>query len=631
MIYKKILEDLRLRFQPLKKKVIKNSQRGLGVYEHEETVYLYYSSITIGPKYNISYSNDGFSFQLKKMNLIIDAGDGLAGQFTTVSKFKIYEHPLEKNHFSLLFLAQLGYKNNLNIACSRDLIHWRRCKKINNIDEPGSIVKNYLLHKNFIMYFGSKNISLAYSTDGTNWKISTTPVLSPRENYFDKNDLEIENAFLTDKGILVIYHNKNVNGPIYEYSVGAALFDKNNPEKLLWRTRHPIWKSTKEWRGVKVSPIGVVLLHEKLISYWDVGNEAIYAVVYSFFKLHIPTITQNVSLNLERSHLNPILAPQNENHWESFNVFNPATIYEAGKVHIFYRAQGYDYVSTVGYASSKDGITVDERLDKPIFTPQHHLKSKKHRQPNLDPFSSGGGFGGCEDPRVTIIDDRLYMVYVANDGNLPRLALTSISVKDFLAKRWFWETPVLISPPGVVDKSGCILPEKINGKYVIFHRIFPNILIDFVDSLDFKGYTWLKGEFSIDIRKNKWDSLKIGIGAPPIKTKDGWLLIYYDVDDKDGAKYKIGAMLLDLNNPVKVLHRTDAPILEPLARYENEGFKPGIAYPCGAVVIKETLFVYYGGADSVVCVATANLDHFLSELKHSEIAKLEPAIIKRIL
>jgi len=208
------------------------------------------------------------------------------------------------------------------------------------------------------------------------------------------------------------------------------------------------------------------------------------------------------------------------------------------------------------------------------------------------------------------------MTYVAFDGySPPRVALTSIHINDFLTQNWQWKKPVLISPPGVVDKNACILPEKIKGKYVIFHRIFPNILIDFVDDLDFDGTTrFLKGEFRIRPRASYWDSRKVGAGAPPIKTKDGWILIYQAVGDRDPGRYKIGAMLLDLKDPTHFLYRSKEPILEPEVWYENEGWKSGVIYPCGTVVIKDSLLVYYGGADKVTCVASVKLDELLDYL-----------------
>lgn len=332
---------------------------------------------------------------------------------------------------------------------------------------------------------------------------------------------------------------------------------------------------------------------------------------------------------LEKVGGNPILQPILEHSWESKLVFNPAAVYEAEKVHLVYRAVGDNDISVLGYASSKDGIHIDERLKKPIYVPKESFESN-HQTPKVCfvAFMSGGGCGGCEDPKITKIGNRFYMTYVAwNGSNLPRVALTSISVDDFLDHRWHWEKPVLISPPGVIDKSCCLFPERIRGKYVILHRIFPNILMDFVDDLSFDGKTkWLKGDFAIKPRKASWDSHKISPGAPPIKTKDGWLLIYHAVGNQDSSRYKIGAMLLDLKDPTSILYRSNRPILQPSEWYENEGHKRGVVYPSGAVVFKNQLFVYYGGADTVVCAASAPLSQFLDQLKSSGTAELEPVM-----
>ena len=331
----------------------------------------------------------------------------------------------------------------------------------------------------------------------------------------------------------------------------------------------------------------------------------------------------NIRLSLERFEGNPILKPDNNHRWETKAVFNPAAIYEDGKIHILYRAIGESDVSVLGYASSLDGLHIHERLDKPVYVPREPFEGVNASHTHLSEMSGvyvsgGGGMGGCEDPRLTRIGDQIYMTYVAYDGHShPRVALSSIRIDDFLNRKWNWKKPVLISPPYVVDKNACILPEKINGKYVIFHRIFPNILIDFVDNLDFDGETrWLEGQFKIPTRalSSDWDNLKVGCGPPPIKTKEGWLLIYQAVSTLDESHYKIGAMLLDLKDPTKVLARTRSPILEPAASYENEGWKAGVVYPCGAVVINGRLFVYYGGADTVVCVASVKLEPFLEQL-----------------
>ncbi len=110
--------------------------------------------------------------------------------------------------------------------------------------------------------------------------------------------------------------------------------------------------------------------------------------------------------------------------------------------------------------------------------------------------------------------------------------------------------------------------------------------------------------------------------SPPIKTGYGWLLLYHAIDHKDPGKYKLGAMILDLKDPTKILYRSKKPVLEPDEYYENEGFKAGVIYSCGAVVVNGRLIVYYGGADSVSCVATAKLDEFLKGLISDKEPKL---------
>lgn len=489
-----------------------------------------------------------------------------------------------------------------------------------------------------------RTVRFAVSTDGLDfvfknlargfYKPSKIPskyqkILKPRPGYFDHGKITIESISKIPSGNLIIYHSQTDD---YHFYVGAAVLSPD--EKLTWRSDVPVWETSNKWHDSQVNYIGSVNLKGKILGYWLIDQKRVFATVYPSFKLRTNSVLRNVSLSLNRSDTNPLIKPSLENSWESFNTFNPAAIYEGGKVHILYRAQGFDFVSVVGYASSRDGINVDEKLTYPIYTPKEDFEwiHPTTTGPNLDPYSSGGGFGGIEDPRITKIGDRIYMLYVAYNGvDAQRIALTSISVDDFLSHRWLWEKPVLISPPNVIDKSAVIFPEKINGKYVIMHRVFPNLLIDFVDDLNFDGDRWLKGEYRIPVRPQMWDSRKIGAGAPPIKTNRGWLLIYYATCDQEGAsRYLIGAMLLDLKDPTKVICRSKRPILTPQASYENEGFKAGIVYPCGAVVIDGVLYVYYGGADSFVCVATADLKTFLDDLCYRESPQLESTFIRQI-
>jgi predicted GH43/DUF377 family glycosyl hydrolase len=482
-----------------------------------------------------------------------------------------------------------------------------------------------------VRYSGEHNIfSYTISKDGKLWKEEKL-VLTGRRGMFDDGSLMPELCFMVEEGIILLYTSRKKQAGGEVFSVGVALFDSNDPSVLLWRSEKPIWEQHTQWKDLHVKPIGMVLFDQHIYMYVQVEGQGMHvillpsAVILSHVRYH------SVSPKLERHQKNPLISPSQSNAWEAFTTFNAAALYADEKFHIVYRAQGYDYVSVLGYASSKDGISIDEKLDAPIYHPREQFEFVGD---DVDPqriakqFMSGGGYGGCEDPRMTLIDGKVYMTYVAFDGyNPPRVALTSIDLEKFLSKNWQWERPVLISPPDVVDKNAVIFPEKIQGKYVIMHRIFPDILIDFVDSLQFDGKSWLEGRHKIMPRADKWDSRKIGAGPPPLKTKDGWLLIYQAVGNQDAGKYKIGAMLLDLNDPTKVLYRTNSPILQPEVWYENEGFKAGVVYPCGAVIKDNVLFVYYGGADSHVCVATAYVDEFLDHMKRQEEVSLKPAIL----
>lgn len=330
--------------------------------------------------------------------------------------------------------------------------------------------------------------------------------------------------------------------------------------------------------------------------------------------------------NLKRSNKNPIIKPEANVYWESKAVFNPSAIYHDGKVHVIYRAIGDSDISVFGYTESRDGFNFDKSSKKLAY----YSKGKQAVKKEIDPkilYSSGGGWGGgCEDPRLTLLGDKVYMIYTLFDGwGSLRIALTSISLNDFINKRFNWKEPALISPPGEIHKNWVLFPEKIKGKYAIMHSFSPKILIDYFNSLDeLDGKKFIRSNNSRPVDNTRtWDSWFRGVGPSPIKTKYGWLIIYHAMDHKNPDRYRIGAMILDTKDPAKVLYRSNEPILEPEKLYENEGYKSGVIYSCGAVVNKKgELFVYYGGADKVSCVATANLDKFLKELITNKVPKI---------
>ncbi|OGI59550.1 hypothetical protein A2814_03200 [Candidatus Nomurabacteria bacterium RIFCSPHIGHO2_01_FULL_38_19] len=314
------------------------------------------------------------------------------------------------------------------------------------------------------------------------------------------------------------------------------------------------------------------------------------------------------SWQFKRDSSNPIITPIKIHPFEAKATFNPAAIRlgpgKNKKIHILYRALSEDNTSSIGYASSKDGIHIDERLTEPIYVPTEKFESKK-----VD-----GGNSGCEDPRLTKIGKNIYMCYTAFDGiGPPRVAITSITEKDFLKKDWKWKKPVIITPEGFNDKDTCIFPDKINGEYFILHRVGNEMCGDYFKSLNFSKELVKKCMRIIGPRVNSWDSLKVGICAPPLKTKYGWLLLYHGVS-KSHNTYRLGAVLLDLSDPTVVLARSTDSIFEPKEEYEKVGIVSNVVFPCGMIEKDGRLYIYYGAADTVVGVATMKLDIILQAL-----------------
>jgi len=602
---------------------VENTAKILGVAQNNKDFFLYF---LLGRSNDRSLhflsSQNGYEFSKNSLSLsVIDNSQKEERKFDWQS---LRLAKVEENFF-LTYKSTSPKTPQLFGAISKDLVHWEKTGEVDHITEIGTIVPHYKYRGQHIMYYGEKEISLAHSGFLYQWNTFAEPVLSPRKKFFDSHGLEFGNTFVLDDRILLLYYVKNTTEKHVKYSVGAAFFDINDPTECIERSDTPFWEFPDEYQYKDIRPLGSVLNEHELLFYWIVNEAEILVTSCLAPNRNLPIKQKSFSAILKKSEKNPIIAPNPENPWESRATFNSAAVYEDGKVHFIYRALGDKDLSVLGYATSSDGITIDERLQEPIYIPREPFETPGQNvfKTFADHFASGGGYGGVEDPRITKVDDTLYMTYVAFDGaNPPRVALTSIEVSDFLNRRWDkWKSPKLISAPGMVNKNAVIFPEKINGKYVVFHRIYPNILVDYVDDLDFDNY--LQGHYFIPPRKNYWDSKKIGAGAPPIKTDDGWLFVYQSVGYQEPHKYKIGAMLLDLHKPTKVLHRTSTPIIEPVEAYENEGFKSGVVYPCGAVAMNNKLHIYYGGADTVVCAASTDLDHFLHEMKHDRQPRLK--------
>ena len=293
-------------------------------------------------------------------------------------------------------------------------------------------------------------------------------------------------------------------------------------------------------------------------------------------------------MKLIRHPENPLLEPISDHPWESRNVFNCAVLNHNGKVVLVYRGQGTDNdVSHLGYAESPDGVHFI-RLAEPIFSPKDSTE-----------------VNGVEDPRLTVLDGRIQMLYTA--WSPAAIQVGRASTTDFHT----WERHGIVFP-GPDNKDAALFPRKIGGRYVAFHRVPPSMWVAYSDDLQ----TWSDYREIMRPREDCYDNLKLGAGGPPIETELGWFVIYHGVD-KD-LVYRLGVALLDKDDPTKVLNRPKTPILEPREPWELEGDVPNVVFTCGTAELDDDYLIYYGGADRVIALATANKKELLDFAAHGD-------------
>jgi len=333
-------------------------------------------------------------------------------------------------------------------------------------------------------------------------------------------------------------------------------------------------------------------------------------------------------VRLKRYEGNPILSPIPDHPWEDLAVFNPAAWYDEQKnqVLLLYRAAEShpEYKCYFGLAVSNDGYNFTRVSDEPAFSP------------SVDGFDAST----VQDPRMVKIGDWYYITYAcrffpfgqfwmpneqhykppACPPDFPKVIRTNATSTALLLTKDFktFIRAGRMTDPMLDDRDVILFPEKIDGMYAMMHRPlewigeeygtkFPAIWISIAD--DLLGF---RKSRLLARAKYDWECGKIGINTPPIRTEHGWLAIYHAV----GADkyYRLGAMLLDLEDPGTVLHRTSDWIMQPEEDYEIDGYYRGCVFPCGKVLIDDTLFVYYGAADKYVAVATCRLDELLDYL-----------------
>lgn len=330
-----------------------------------------------------------------------------------------------------------------------------------------------------------------------------------------------------------------------------------------------------------------------------------------------------------------IILTKTDLEFENDGVLNPAVIRVGDSVHLFYRAVRKGNHSSIGYCRLDGPLTVAERWDKPFMIPEFEYESH-----------------GVEDARLVKIDDLFYMTYTGYDGTNARGALATSEDLSHFTKQGIIVPPItyaefvfLAESAGKVnknyyrnhkfyyqradperkmmlwDKNVIFFPRRINGKLVFLHRIRPGIQIVTLNRLeDLNKEFWaqyflnLQDHIVLDPRYPH-ESSYIGGGCPPIETDHGWLLIYHGVEETEkGRVYSACAALLDLNDPSKELARLPYVLFSPEFEWELFGEVNNVVFPTGACQFGNTLFIYYGAADTFVACASLNLPALLAEL-----------------
>ena len=302
-----------------------------------------------------------------------------------------------------------------------------------------------------------------------------------------------------------------------------------------------------------------------------------------------------MKLQLQR-HLQPVLLPDPNSTWETYNVFNPAVLYERGLFHMIYRAQGLDWISRLGYAVSADGVHWN-RLREPVLSPCDATDSR-----------------GLEDPRVTEIDGVYYMTYTAygsvwrgkgepthaGGGVTPMIARSTNLIS--------WERLGSIVT-GEDNKDHVLFPRRINSHYVALHRRPPQVWI--AESNDLQHWPEDRMRPILAPRaQTGWDGLRVGSGGVPIETEHGWLLIYHAYNE--AHVYRLGVCLLDREQPDRVIRRPKDFIFEPQELWELRGDVPNVVFSCASPVVNDTVYVFYGAADHVIGLATCSLSDLIA-------------------
>jgi predicted GH43/DUF377 family glycosyl hydrolase len=278
-------------------------------------------------------------------------------------------------------------------------------------------------------------------------------------------------------------------------------------------------------------------------------------------------------------------------------VFNPAAAAMNGETVLLARVEDLRGISHLTVARSSNGADGWAIATEPLLAPAPDVDSEQW---------------GFEDPRVVWVDELARWVITCTAYGPAGPAVYLATTEDFTT----------IERYGIVrqpeDKNAALLPHRIDGRWVLLHRPkteFGGARGEILLSRSADLVSWSSPEQVLQPRDGAWwDSLRIGIGPPPLLTEHGWLLVYHGVKETvSGSLYRVGLALLDRDEPTRVLRRLPHWVFAPFAAYERSGDIPNVVFPCGLLhdAASGEVRLYYGAADDSICLATAQLDDLL--------------------
>ncbi|MWV46022.1 glycosidase [Paenibacillus sp. HJL G12] len=326
-------------------------------------------------------------------------------------------------------------------------------------------------------------------------------------------------------------------------------------------------------------------------------------------------------MRIERSEANPIVVP-GQYDWRRVTVFNPAVILKDGKFYMIERTAGSltPFQCFFGLLESEDGVHFKHVLDRPVIHPEQF----------------GFPYGSIQDPRIVHIEGTYYLNYAMRPCSMnyypTGLGVPNSSKPDYpdgwgqSPGDWLTRSSIAVSkdlinwdflcdttPLDINDRDNILFPEKINGKFVLLRR--PEEYVGEAFGTEKPGMWITYSDNLVDWEEPRliaspaadWECKKIGGATPPVRTDQGWLTLYHGVDADN--VYRVGAMLLDLEQPEKIVARSNRWIMEPEAYYEKFGlFIPNVVFPTANVVKDGLLYIYYGCTDTSIGLATVPLE-----------------------